>query len=164
MAELQRLRPDHADAVLAFERENRAYFAATMPDRGDDYYEHFTQRHDSLLAEQDAGVCAFHVLVGDDGEVVGRFNLVDIEDGGAELGYRVAQKSAGRGVATAAVREVCRLASAEYGLRSLRAVTRRTNVASQKVLTRTGFVAVGETVLSGLPGIQYLRRLDHDQP
>jgi ribosomal-protein-alanine N-acetyltransferase len=104
------------------------------------------------------------VLVGDDGEVVGRFNLVDIEAGGAELGYRVAQKSAGRGVATAAVREVCRLALAEYGLRSLRAVTGRTNMASQKVLTRTGFIAVGETVVSGLPGIQYRRRLGHDQP
>ena len=54
----------------------------------------------------------FHVLVGDDGEVLGRFNLVGIEDGTADLGYRVAEKAAGRGVATAAVLEVCRLAAA----------------------------------------------------
>jgi len=159
MPELQRLRPDHADVLLAFERENRAYFAVTIPDRGDDYFEHFAERHDSLLAEQDAGVSIFHVLVGDDGEVLGRFNLVDLENGTADLGYRMAQKAAGRGMATAAVREICRLAVAEYGLRSMRAATTRDNLASQKVLTRTGFVPVGETRLTGKPGIQYLREL-----
>lgn len=162
MPELQRLRPDHADALLAFERENRSYFAVTIPDRGDDYFEHFAERHDSLLAEQDAGVCIFHVLVGDDGEVLGRFNLVDLENGTADLGYRMAQKAAGRGMATAAVLEICRLAVSEYGLRSMRAATTHDNIASQKVLTRTGFVPVGETRLSGKPGIQYLRQLTGD--
>ena len=106
MAELERLRPDHAAAVLAFELENRAYFAATIPDRGDDFFEHFADRHASLLAEQDAGLSVFHVLVGDHLEVLGRFNLVQIGNGTADLGYRVAQKAAGRGVATAAVLEV----------------------------------------------------------
>ncbi|MEV4065036.1 hypothetical protein [Nonomuraea dietziae] len=38
MPELQRLRSDHASALLAFERENRAYFAASIPDRGDAYF------------------------------------------------------------------------------------------------------------------------------
>jgi [ribosomal protein S5]-alanine N-acetyltransferase len=164
VAELQRLRPGHAAAVLTFEQVNRAYFAAWEPDRGDDYFEHFAGWHDRLLAEQDAGLCVFHVLVGDDGEVLGRFNLVDIRDGEADLGYRVAEKSAGRGLATAAVREICRLAAAEYGLSSLRAVTSRANVASQKVLTRTGFVPAGETVLSPArqPGLRYRRELGHD--
>ncbi|GHO42298.1 hypothetical protein KSX_04610 [Ktedonospora formicarum] len=32
--ELQLVRLDHAPALLAFERENRAYFAAVIPDRG----------------------------------------------------------------------------------------------------------------------------------
>ncbi len=164
MADLERLRPDHAAAVLAFELENRAYFAATIPDRGDDFFVHFAGRHASLLAEQDAGLGVFHVLMGDDGEVLGRFNLAVIEDGTADLGYRVAQKAAGRGVATAAVLEVCRRAAQEYGLHSLRAATTRDNLASQKVLARNGFVQVGETRLSGQPGITYLRELtgDHD--
>ena len=164
MAELERLRPDHASAVLAFELENRAYFAATIPDRGDDFFEHFADRHASLLAEQDAGLSVFHVLVGDDAEVLGRFNLVQIGNGTAYLGYRVAQKAAGRGVATAAVLEVCRRAAREYGLHSLSAATTRGNLASQKVLARNGFVPVGETRLSGQPGITYLRELtgDHD--
>jgi len=80
------------------------------------------------------------VLVDEDGSVLGRFNLYDINDGTAELGYRVAQHVAGRGVTTATVRELCRLASARVGLRELRAATARENVASQKVLTKAGFV------------------------
>lgn len=72
----------------------------------------FTERHNALLAEQETGLCACYVLVGEDGSVLGRFNLYDIQDGTAELGYRVAQHVAGRGVATAAVRELCQLAAA----------------------------------------------------
>lgn len=56
MPELQLLRPDHAPALLAFERENRAYFAASVLDRGEDYFARFDERHRALLAEQEAGV------------------------------------------------------------------------------------------------------------
>jgi hypothetical protein len=41
--------------------------------------------------------------------------------------------SAGRGVATATVRKLCRLAAAQNGLRTLTAATTGDNVASQKV-------------------------------
>jgi ribosomal-protein-alanine N-acetyltransferase len=141
--ELQRLRADHAPAVLAFELANRAYFAAHISDRGDEFFDHFTERHSSLLADQETGRYAYHVLVGDDGSVLGRFNLVNIEDGVAELGYRVAQHVTGRGVATATVRELCRLAAVRYGLHTLRAATSHENVASQKVLAKAGFVPAG---------------------
>lgn len=53
-----------------------------------------------------AGVCAFSVLVAGDGSVLGRFSLYDVEDGTARLGYRVAERVAGRGVVTATVRAV----------------------------------------------------------
>ena len=89
MPELQRLRADHASAVLAFELANRAYFAASVSDSRDEFYDQFTEQHNALLAEQETGTCAFHVLVGENGSVLGRFNLVDIEDGTAELGARV---------------------------------------------------------------------------
>ena len=46
----------------------------------------------------------FHVLLDGDGAVVGRFNLYNLEDGTAEVGYRVAQQVAGRGVATSTLR------------------------------------------------------------
>jgi len=160
--ELQRLHAGHAPAVLAFELANRAYFAAFVSDRGDEFYDQFTDRHSALLAEQEAGICAFYVLVAEDGSVLGRFNLYDFEDGTAELGYRVAQHVAGRGVATATVRELCRLAAARHGLRTLRAATARENAASQKVLTKAGFVPVGPADpahLGGKPGTRYQRDL-----
>jgi len=160
--ELERLQARHASAVLAFELANRAYFAASISDRGDDFFDQFTDLYDALLAEQDAGICAFYVLVADDGSVLGRFNLVDIEDHTAELGYRVAEHVAGRGVATATVRELCRLAAARHGLRTLRAATARQNAASQKVLTKAGFVPVGPADpahLGGKPGTWYQRDL-----
>ena len=163
MPELQQLRADHAPAVLAFERANRAYFAAFISDRGDDYFEQFTDRHNALLAEQEAGICAFYVLVAEDGSVLGRFNLVDITGGTAELGYRLAQRVAGQGLATATVRELCRLAAARHGLRTLRAATSLQNAASQRVLTKAGFVPVGPADpadVGGKQGTWYQRDLD----
>lgn len=162
MSELQSLRADHGPAVLAFELANRAYFAASISDRGDQYFEQFTARHAALLAEQEAGIGAFYVLVTDDGSVLGRFNLTFTGEGTAELGYRVAQLAAGQGVATATVLELCQLAPARHGLRVIRAATNLTNVASQKVLTRAGFVATGPADpadIGGRPGTWYQRDL-----
>ena len=159
MPELQRLRADHAPAVLAFELANRAYFATFISDRGDEFFDHFTEQFHGLLADQEAGTCVFHVLVGEDGTVLGRFNLFDLEDGTAVLGYRVAQHVAGRGVATAAVQELCRLAAARYGLRTLRAATTHDNVASQRVLAKAGFVPAGPAEPGGRPGTWYERDL-----
>jgi ribosomal-protein-alanine N-acetyltransferase len=160
--ELQRLHVGHAPAVLAFERANRAYFTAFVSDRGDEFFDQFAERHSALLAEQQAGIGAFYVLVAEDGSVLGRFNLLFVEDGTAELGYRVAQHVAGRGVATATVRELCRLAAARHGLRTLRAATSRANAASQKVLAKAGFVPVGPVGpadLGGKQGTWYQRDL-----
>lgn len=162
MPSLQRLRPDHAPALLAFEQENRAYFAASVPDRGDDYFTHFAARHSSLLAEQEAGLIHFHVLVDDNGEILGRINLVDVADGSAELGYRIAEKATGRGLATSAVLRACALAVTEYGLTTLRAATTLDNAGSRAVLARTGFVPTGEVLLDGHPGISYTRDLSED--
>jgi [ribosomal protein S5]-alanine N-acetyltransferase len=156
--ELQLLRSDHADGLLGFERENREYFARFISDRGDTYFECFGERLRDLLAEQEAGVCRFHVLVSE-GEILGRFNLVDIEDGSADLGYRVAERAAGRGLATAAVRELCAMAAESYGLTALRAAAALDNPASRAVLTRTGFAVTGETVLNGQPSLTYHRLL-----
>jgi RimJ/RimL family protein N-acetyltransferase len=152
--ELRRLCADHAAAVLAFEEENRAYFAAAVSDRGDAFYRRFTEGFDALLAEQKTGACVFHVLLAADGSVLGRFNLYDLEDGAADLGYRVAQHASGRGLATAGVGQLCRLAWTRYGLRTLRAAVASTNPASRRVLEKTGFVAVGPADPSHLGGKQ----------
>ncbi len=88
MPKLQRLHPGHAPAVLAFELANRSYFAAFISDRGDEFFDQFTEQHSARLAEQEAGTGAYYVLVAEDGSVLGRFNLVLAGDGTAELGYR----------------------------------------------------------------------------
>ena len=157
MPRLQPLRPDHAPAVLAFEQANRAYFAAFIFDRGDAYFDEFGERFAELLAQREARGDAYYVLVDDDGSVLGRFNLYDIEDGTAEIGYRVAERAAGRGVATAGVEELCRLAASEHGVLRLRARTTHENVASQRVLAKAGFAAAGEADVAGRPGIWFER-------
>jgi [ribosomal protein S5]-alanine N-acetyltransferase len=152
---LEPLRVDHLDAVLAFELVNRAYFASWIWDRGDDYFADFPARHAAQLAEQDTGVCRFHVLVDAAGAVVGRVNLVDLENGSAELGYRIAEKWAGQGLATAAVRAIIRMAANDYGLTMLRAGASDHNGASQAVLTRTGFRQIGVSSTDLGPGKKY---------
>ena len=159
MPDLQLLRLDHAPALLAFERENRAYFAASVPDRGDEFFAEFDTRYAQLLAWQAAGTDYFHLLVAEGGEVVGRVNLAEVTDGSAELGYRIAQKAVGQGLATAAVRQVRELAATEYGLSRLRARVTQDNPASRKVLEHNGFVAVGELTLNGKPAMSYICEL-----
>ena len=69
---------------------------------------------------------------------------------------------AGRGVATGSVRELCRIAAARHGLRTLRAATSHGNAASQKVLAKAGFVPVGPAApayLGGKSGTWYQRDL-----
>lgn len=163
---LQRLTAEHAPALLSFERDNRAYFAATIPDRGDAYFAHFPARHAALLADQAAGVCHFHVLVAPDGAILGRVNLVDVTDGlvdvadgSAELGYRIAERAAGQGLATAAVARIRARAAEEYALTTLRASTTLDNAASHHVLTRNGFVPTGPCTLGGRAGRRYVVRL-----
>ncbi|GAB3359688.1 GNAT family N-acetyltransferase [Micromonospora halotolerans] len=157
MPALERLAVRHAPALLRFEQVNRAYFARFVADRGDDYFAEFDDRLAGLLAEQDAGECHFHVLVdGEDGTVLGRFNLVDVADGGAELGYRMAERASGRGLAQEGVRRVCALARDEYGLRRLVASAALANPASLAVLRRTGFVPVEEVLLHGKPSLRHV--------
>ncbi|MFD9689411.1 GNAT family N-acetyltransferase [Kitasatospora sp. NPDC059088] len=162
MLTLEPLRPDHAAAVLAFELANRAWFARTVPDRGDAYFTAagFAERHDALLAEQAEGTGRFHLVLGPDGALVGRINLVDLVDGSAELGYRVAESAAGQGLAKAAVALVCRLAADAYGLHALTAATTLDNPASRAVLTGSGFTVTGQCRLGGHPGLRYRRALD----
>jgi [ribosomal protein S5]-alanine N-acetyltransferase len=120
---LEPLRPDHASAVLSFELANLSYFAAFVSDRGDAFFDEFRQRYEELLAEREARHDAYYVLVDDDGSILGRSNLFDIGQDTAEVGYRVAERVAGHGVATAGVRELCRRAASEHGVRKLRALT-----------------------------------------
>ena len=162
MPGLELLSARHGPAVNAFELENRTYFAQSISDRGDEFYDSLTERLESMLAEQEAGTSAFYVYTDEGGAILGRFNLYDIKDGAANLGYRVAEHAAGRGVATAAASDLCRLAATRYGLRALLAATSCENIASQKVLTKIGFVPIGPADpedIGGKQGTLYRRQL-----
>ena len=140
------------DAILEFETVNRKYFAATIPDRGDDFFADYPARHAKLLGYQAAGTDLFHVLLADDGTIIGRVNLVRIADGEAEIGYRIGADFGRRGVATEGVRRICDMARSDYDLKRLRASTAVDNHGSRKVLLRNGFTIVGDTTLSGRAG------------
>jgi [ribosomal protein S5]-alanine N-acetyltransferase len=157
VSRLELLNHGHAAALLAFERENRAYFAASIPDRGDEFFAEFDARFEHLLEWQAAGTDYFHVLMTEDGNITGRVNLIEVADGSAELGYRIAEKYAGQGLATSAVREVLELAAEKYGLTLVRAKVTIDNPASRTVLERNGFVAAGEMTVNDKPAVSYVR-------
>ncbi len=129
---------DEAD-VLAFELANRAFFAGAVGDRGDDYFAEFPQGHRALVSENDAGTLMMFLVRDESDTLVGRVNLVDIADGAAELGYRIAQHAGGQGHASAAVR-LALAAAADRGLTRITAKTTSNNAASRRVLERSGFV------------------------
>lgn len=159
MPKLELVRADHAQALLAFELENRDYFAAVIPDRGDAYFAEFDARHAQLLAAQAAGTDYFHLLMTETGRIAGRFNLIAVREGSADLGYRMAKEFTGRGLATAAVADMRELAATRYGLTALRAKVTLDNPASSRVLERNGFVTTGEMTLNGKPAATYLCEL-----
>lgn len=71
-----------------FELANRAYFAAPISDRGDD----FLDRYNASLAEQEAVPSSVPFACSSPrvaSSVLGRFNLYDLENGTAALGYRI---------------------------------------------------------------------------
>ena len=128
-----------AEPLLTFERENRAFFARWVTDRGDDYFSSFVARHKSLVAENQARTSLLYVVRDSDNQVVGRVNITDIHDPEVtELGYRMAQSVQGRGLATRMVSEALAEAKAQ-GVRTIRARTTTRNAASQRVLERVGF-------------------------
>ena len=84
--------------------------------------------------------------------MVGRFNLYNIQCGTADVGYRVAERVSGGGVATAGLLELCRIASEAIGLRRLTAAVSDENVASRRVLVKAGFIEMGKVDVAGRHG------------
>jgi RimJ/RimL family protein N-acetyltransferase len=99
-----------------------------------------------LTAARDHGPSAWgtHLFFDEDGTLVGIGGWKGRPvDGAAELGYAVAPARQGRGIATAAVRELIDRARAAH-LRVVVAHTLARASASTTVLTRCSFVKVGE--------------------
>ena len=140
--------PDDAPALADLVRANREFLAPWEPVRGEDYFTAAGQRAavGAALTEHAHGRGLPCVIVAPDGNVVGRVNLNNIVRGAfqsATLGYWMAQAAGGRGLATAAVRDIIALAFSDLGLHRIQADTLVHNVASQRVLARNGFLRIG---------------------
>lgn len=99
----------------------------------------------STLERHKNGLVVPWLLI-EDGRVVGAFTLQDVVPGpfrSASLGYWLAVEALGRGLATRAVDAVAQIADRELKLHRIEASTLTNNVASQRVLQRTGFDQIG---------------------
>lgn len=139
-----------AEELLHFELENRAFFTATLFDRGDDYFnlDHIRDAIKEAVKEQEQKERFMYLVRNEAGEVVGRVNLFDLEYGDferAEIGYRIGQRHNGKGYATKAVALVLEDAFGKYGLHGVEANTTPDNIGSQIVLIRNGFEFVGRS-------------------
>lgn len=141
---------DDAPAITALLIENREFMAPWEPFRDEDHFTVEAQRKliASALERMARGLVLPHVIVDEAGgnRIVGRINLNTIVRGpfqSASVGYWVSAKDNGRGLATAAVRDMKRIAFGELDLHRLEAGTLPHNAASQRVLQRNGFERFG---------------------
>lgn len=139
---------EDARVIAELITENREFMAPWEPDRGDDYFTVESQRKviQAGLERKAQGVSLPHVILDERGEVVGRITLNSIVRGpfqSCSVGYWLSQKTNGRGLATAALADMKRIAFAELGLHRVEAGTLKHNVRSQRVLERNGFERFG---------------------
>jgi ribosomal-protein-alanine N-acetyltransferase len=126
---------------------NREFLAPWEPIRPDDYFTADGQRRaiEELLEHYEQETAVPYVVL-EHGHIVGRVTLSNIVRGpfqSCNLGYWVGSAHNGRGLATAAVRDIMRVAFLELGLHRIEAGTLVHHIASQRVLERNGFVRFG---------------------
>jgi [ribosomal protein S5]-alanine N-acetyltransferase len=141
------VRLDDVPTITDLLRTNRDFLAPWEPVRAEEYFTEEAQLAivETGLAAYERGTAVPHVIL-DGGDLVGRITLNDIVRGpfqSCHLGYWVAHAANGRGVATAAVTAIARVAFEEMGLHRIQAGTLLHNTASQRVLERNGFIRFG---------------------
>jgi ribosomal-protein-alanine N-acetyltransferase len=148
MSTTRLIKPDDAPAIAELVCASRDFLAPWEPIRQEEYFttdgQHAVIQND--LEQHDLGAKLPHVILGDEGQVVGRITLNGIVRScfqSCSMGYWVGASHNGRGYATAAVREIVRVAFEELGLHRVQAETLLHNVRSQRVLEHNGFVRFG---------------------
>ncbi|MFP7335038.1 GNAT family protein [Shouchella clausii] len=141
---INRLQESDAEELFTFETDNRAFFEQMVPSRGEAYYqfETFKVRHRELLTEQDDTNSRFYLIRDERGNIVGRINLVAIDEPKrvAEIGFRVGENYVGKGIASNALKQ---LLETEKGFQTIKGKTTSNNIASQKTMENNGFKKVG---------------------
>jgi len=132
--------------LYEFELKNRAYFEKMVPSRGNEYYhfETFKVKNENLLEEQVQKLSYFYLIKNENGLIVGRINLVDIDKNQelGHIGYRVGGDHIGRGIANKALKLLLTEMS-NLGIKQIEAKTTTNNIASQKILEKNGFKYIG---------------------
>lgn len=129
-------------------RANRAFLEPWEPVRPDSYFTVAGQQAviaDVLARYRDGSVLP-QVIVNRSGSVAGRITLNGIVRGpfqSCSVGYWVGAADNGRGLATAAVADMIKVAFGDLGLHRIQAETLLHNTASQRVLQRNGFSWIG---------------------
>lgn len=145
---LRPLRGEDAEALYAAYARNRAHLRPWEPRRAASFFSVPGQaaRLREMMRQRAEGRLAPWALV-DGGRIVGLCTLSHVVLGAfrsANLGYWVDAEYVGRGLATAAVAEVCRRAESELGLHRIEAGTVPENARSRRVLVKCGFTEIGE--------------------
>jgi ribosomal-protein-alanine N-acetyltransferase len=136
--------------LLAYRRENAAHFEPFEPVRAPD---HFTEEYWGRQVETDrrefeagSAVRLYIFDPGPDGEVLGLVSFSNIIRGALQscfLGYALAERAQGRGLATEAVRAGIDYMFGEMNLHRLSANYMPHNTPSAGVLKRLGFTVDG---------------------
>ncbi|TCC47648.1 N-acetyltransferase [Kribbella capetownensis] len=138
---------DDAPALAEAYTRSWDHLSPWEPDRPENWFTPAGQleRLTRTLERYKNGLVVPWLLIEDD-RVVGSFTLQDVVPGpfrSASIGYWLAIEAVGRGLATRAVDAVAEIADTELRLHRIAASTRKDNVASQRVLLRTGFEQIG---------------------
>lgn len=134
---------DDASRLLHFEQNNRAWFESQIEARPNDFYtiDGVHQHIAELLAAYATGRAYPCLLVSEEGEILGRANLKNIQrsEGKAEVGYRIGYLHLGKGMATVALDQLITSARQTWRLQQLHAYVTDDNLASSRVLQKAGF-------------------------
>jgi ribosomal-protein-alanine N-acetyltransferase len=141
---IRELKSSDTEALLAFEVENREWFESHIEARDPSFYslQGVAEHIEGYLSDFAAGAWHPFVIEDSSGRIVGRANLKGIDSSGrsAEVGYRVAQRVGGQGLATRALRHLIQQAQTRWALTQLVAYVYEENVGSRTVLEHCGFL------------------------
>ncbi len=157
---LRRLRPADEAELIALDSDAQVMRYVGSPPG--------TRAHDETVdrvrqrIHVDHGPCGWWIIEGkDDGAFHGVGLLLPMPDGGdTEVGYRLARRSWGQGIATEGAAALVEYAFRRLQLPRLVAVAYADNVASRRVLQKLGFTDAGPCEYKGVTVARYV--LDGD--
>lgn len=134
---------EHLDELLAFEVRNRAWFELHISPRQSGFYTRASvATHIEQLLCDFHGAKAYPGVIEEQGIIVGRVNLRrDADTQTLRLGYRIDHNHTARGLASAAVAQVCGIVPELFDCSLITAFVSVENLASQRVLVKNGFKA-----------------------